>query len=70
MSLEAALVAELTDNEGWETLLELLLAAVKNEIAEDVNEAIIEEAEHLSLVRTWLANAQERNPVFAPPDDL
>jgi hypothetical protein len=66
-SLEAALLAELTDNEGWETLLELLVEGKETVELEDVQQAVRDESDHLALVRSWLAAAQDRETV---PFDL
>lgn len=59
--LEAALVAELTDNECWETLTELATQNGEKELAKLFENAREEEAEHLENVRTWLAAAQNRS---------
>lgn len=65
--LEAALVAELIDSEGWDTLLEFVTDAGQEDVLEYVNKAIADEADHLALVRQWLAAAQDRE---APPPAL
>lgn len=62
--LEAALVAELIDGEGWDTLLEFMMDAGQEDVIEYVHKAIADEADHLALVRQWLAAAQDRD---APP---
>lgn len=59
--LEAALVAELIDSEGWDTLLEFVTDAEQKDFVEYIHEAIADEADHLMLVRRWLAAAQDRD---------
>lgn len=66
--LEAALLAELVDSEGWETLLEFLLEGDHGDVIEYVRKAIDDEADHLALVRRWLRAAQDRDP--EPPDEI
>ncbi len=53
-SLNAILTAELTDNVAWEMLSELAVQAGQPELAEKFAAALESEAEHLSIVRTWL----------------
>ncbi|HEX8700333.1 MAG TPA: ferritin-like domain-containing protein [Myxococcaceae bacterium] len=52
--LEALLMAELTDNAGWELLVELAQSLGQTELAEQFEQALMAEAEHLQLVRNWL----------------
>lgn len=54
-SLEGLLVVELTDNAGWELLIELARELGHDELAEDFQRALDVEQEHLTLVRSWLA---------------
>jgi rubrerythrin len=53
--LEALLVAELTDNAGWELLIELAQGLGQTDLVEVFEEALGVEAEHLLLVRRWLS---------------
>jgi hypothetical protein len=53
-SLEAMLVAELVDNDGWETLQHLAHGLGYEELASQFELAREEEADHLRRVRTWL----------------
>ncbi len=53
-SLDAILIAELTDNAGWELLSELAAKAGQTELAGRFTEALATEEEHLETVRTWL----------------
>lgn len=55
--LEALMMAELTDNAGWELLVELAQSLGQNELAEQFDQALMAEAEHLLLVRNWLTAA-------------
>ena len=54
-SLEAIMMAELADNECWETLTGLARLAELEELAQRCEEALLSEQEHLEKVRTWLA---------------
>ncbi len=58
--LEAALVAELADNECWEALVELARQNGEDDAAAHFARALEEEGEHLENVRAWLAAAQNR----------
>lgn len=58
--LEAALVAELADNDCWRALSELAREAGENELEETFAAALQEESEHLVNVRRWIAAAQGR----------
>lgn len=55
--LDALLVAELTDNAGWELLIELAQGLGQTDLAEQFEQALGVEAEHLLLVRRWLSAA-------------
>jgi rubrerythrin len=57
-SLEAIMMAELADNECWETLTGLARLAGHEELAQRCEEALLSEQEHLEKVRTWLAAGQ------------
>lgn len=59
-SLEAALIAELSDNACWETLVELAQQAGENDLARQFEQALVNEQDHLRKVRTWLAAGQGR----------
>jgi rubrerythrin len=54
-SLEALLVAELTDNASWELLIELARGAGHTDIADRFQHALDAEAQHLVMVKGWLA---------------
>lgn len=58
--LEAVLVLELADNEGWETLIELARHGGHDDLAEQFSRALQDEEEHLESVRRWLAAATGR----------
>lgn len=53
-SLNVLLTAELTDNAGWELLIELAESEGQSELAAAFSEALAQEAEHLRIVRQWL----------------
>jgi rubrerythrin len=54
-SLEAILVAELADRDGWARLIELAEQSGQDELARAGREAERVEEEHLAKVRGWLA---------------
>ncbi|CAM3099117.1 Uncharacterised protein [Ectopseudomonas mendocina] len=53
-SLNALLTAELTDNAGWELLIELADTCGQTEIAESFYKALSQEQVHLETIRGWL----------------
>ena len=55
--LEALAMAELADNECWETLAGLAQLAGNEGLATQCEQALATEAEHLEKVRTWIAAA-------------
>lgn len=61
-SLEAALVAELSDNECWESLIDMARENGLEEIVASFERIREEEADHLESVRAWIAAAQKRDP--------
>ncbi|WP_164017749.1 ferritin-like domain-containing protein [Pyxidicoccus trucidator] len=54
-TLHALLVAELTDNAGWELLIELARGLGHDTLAARFQLALDAEAEHLTMVRNWLS---------------
>lgn len=56
-ALDAILIAELTDNEGWSTLIELASALNQHEMADEFRQALATEDDHLAQVRSWVKNA-------------
>jgi rubrerythrin len=58
--LEAILLAELADAEGWDTLLELARDAGERELASQFEAARAAEGEHVEKVRGWIAAGQRR----------
>ena len=55
--LEAILVAELVDNDGWLLLATLAERMGHKDLAEKFREALAQEQEHLVLVRSWVTEA-------------
>ena len=53
-SLEAVMIAELADNEGWEMLIMLTRSFGQDELAERFEQAFQQEQSHLISVRRWL----------------
>lgn len=53
--LQAILTAELTDNAGWELLIQLADNLGYEELSEPFQEALTHEEEHLVNVRSWLS---------------
>lgn len=58
--LDAVLMAELADHDGWEALVELARLNGQDEVADRFEVALDEEEEHLIKVRRWLAHGQGR----------
>lgn len=59
-ALHGALVAELNDNEGWETLILVARDAGFDDLVDNFARALREEEEHLQKVRRWLAAGEGR----------
>lgn len=55
-SLEAVLIAELTDNDGWRMLIDLARAFGQDEIADSFHLALAAEERHLELCRRWVSS--------------
>jgi rubrerythrin len=55
-ALQAALTAELADNDGWKMLQELAEQLEEGDLADQCARAYEQEQEHLESVRTWLSN--------------
>ncbi len=55
-SLNALLTAELTDNAGWEMLIELADEVGQEALSERFTEALDNEQRHLDSVRAWLTD--------------
>lgn len=53
-SLEALLVAELADNDGWAMLIDLAKDMGQDAMAWDFEQARVEEEQHLESVRHWI----------------
>jgi rubrerythrin len=64
--LEAILLAELADGEGWDTLLGLTREAGEREMTSEFEKARAAEEEHLRSVRAWIAAAQRRGATGPP----
>jgi hypothetical protein len=59
-SLEAILIAELADNEAWESLIDLAKCSGQGQLVSRFEPCAAEEAKHLEYVRLWLARAEAR----------
>lgn len=57
--LQALIIAELTDREGWSTLVKLAATFGQNDMVESFNRAIADEQLHLDTVRRWLHESYE-----------
>ncbi|WP_438004726.1 ferritin-like domain-containing protein [Sorangium sp. So ce321] len=55
-SLQALLVAELTDNDSWRMLIDLATAYGQDEMAAEFRVAEQHELRHLELVRAWMSS--------------
>jgi hypothetical protein len=56
-SLEAILTAELSDNAGWELLIELAERLGQDTMADEFRQALVDEQRHLATVKEWLRTA-------------
>lgn len=56
-TLQALLTAELADNDGWQLLQDLAVAAGQDELEKRCREAYEQEQEHLEKVRDWITAA-------------
>lgn len=54
-SLDALMTAELADHASWDSLIEIARKAGEPEIADQFEDALSEEEEHLEMVRGWMA---------------
>jgi hypothetical protein len=57
--LDALLVAELADNDGWKLLIGMAEALGQEPLARRFSDALAEEDEHLTLVRRWVTERLE-----------
>lgn len=64
-SLHAVLVAEMTDNAGWEMLIALAEDQKQSSLITDFSVALDEERAHLMQVRTWFEEATLGNSISA-----
>jgi len=55
--LQALLTAELTDNAGWELLIEMASTIGYDDMRERFETALAHEEEHLQNVRDWLSDS-------------
>jgi rubrerythrin len=55
--LKVILIAELADNDGWQTLIDLASRLGQDELAAQFQAAADEEDQHLNLVRSWVSIA-------------
>ncbi|MFW6051140.1 MAG: ferritin-like domain-containing protein [Myxococcota bacterium] len=60
-SLEAILVAELTDGAGWDELIELARQAGEDDLVAQAEDARRVEEEHLTKVKAWIRAGQGRS---------
>ena len=68
--MQALLVAELTDNASWELLIDLARGLGHDSLADRFQLALDAEAEHLLLVKGWLAagvSTEARAPMESAP---
>lgn len=52
--LTAILIAELTDHDGWETLISLAHETGAEDLADDFRVALVTEITHLEAIRDWI----------------
>lgn len=54
--LKTILIAELADNDAWESLIEYAQALGHEQLVNQFSQALVDEAEHLVKVKTWVKN--------------
>lgn len=54
-ALDAMLIAELTDNDGWFLLIDICAALGLTDIAKKFDRALKQEDEHLEYIRSWIS---------------
>lgn len=64
--LKTILIAELADNDGWELLSDLSARMGHDDLAAEFRQALLEEQEHLRLVRDWVSRTVEGQAKIAP----
>ncbi|MBI5547712.1 MAG: ferritin-like domain-containing protein [Deltaproteobacteria bacterium] len=64
--LKAILIAELADNDAWNSLAHIAKQLGQDDMAADFRQALEEEHEHLASVRAWLDNAVQAQIGFEP----
>jgi hypothetical protein len=65
--VEGLLVAELSDNAGWETLIALSRDAGQTDMASQFERALESEQEHLARVKRWAREAGQADAHFELP---
>jgi len=66
-SLNAMLTAEMTDNAGWDLLLQLSEKAGETELSDWFVHALAQEDQHLQVIRSWLTallTVEEQSPAI------
>lgn len=66
-ALKVVLAAELADNDGWETLVEVASGLGQEQLAAQFSEAAVAEEEHLTRVRAWVMLAVAAQTGIEPP---
>ena len=66
-ALKVVLAAELADNDGWETLVEVAAGLEQEELAAQFREAAADEEDHLTRVRAWVMLAVAAQTGIEPP---
>ncbi len=64
--LDVILMAELADNDGWSLLIELSDALGFDDLTQEFRMALLEEEDHLDMVRTWISAALIGQAGIAP----
>jgi rubrerythrin len=66
-ALKVVLIAELADNDGWYTLVEVADGLHQEELADQFREAALQEEAHLTCVRAWVTLAVAGQVGIEPP---
>lgn len=67
--LEAILIAELADNDGWDLLVRLARQLGFDDLADPFSDALADEERHVALVRSWVMDATLRESRIGGGDE-
>ena len=69
-ALDAILIAEAADNEGWKLLIDLADSLGEKEMARMFRQALAEEDAHLEQVRQWITGMVKQDAGVEAPMEV